>query len=170
MNLLMIAPLRDSRGEVRYHIGAQVDVSGIVKECTDLGSLRRLVQRQDDPDPPEEDDQTTHAFRELSEMFNMHELDTVRRCGGRMHKDMPATTDLASSSNWQRPRLMINELSPDPTRPTREFNPRSSGQLGGVYHNVRFVLGTLSLSPFPPPFLTMRSSKFLTIRRMTSTS
>ena len=148
MNLLMIAPLRDSRGEIRYHIGAQVDVSGIVKECTDLESLRRLVQRQDDQDAPgEEDDQTTNAFRELSEMFNMHELDTVRRCGGRMHKDMPATTDLTSTSNWHRPRLMINETSPDLTRSTRPFNPRSSGQLGGVYHNVRLSLDLFFFFP-----------------------
>lgn len=43
MNLLMIAPLRDSRGTIRYCIGAQVDVSGLVKECSDLESLNRLV-------------------------------------------------------------------------------------------------------------------------------
>ena len=44
MNLLMIAPLLDSRGNIRYFIGAQVDVSGLVKDCTDLESLQQLVR------------------------------------------------------------------------------------------------------------------------------
>ncbi|KAK8031438.1 hypothetical protein PG990_001172 [Apiospora arundinis] len=46
MNLLMVAPLFDSRGQVRYHIGAQVDVSGLVKESAGLESLERLVARE----------------------------------------------------------------------------------------------------------------------------
>ncbi|KAK8111807.1 uncharacterized protein PG998_008264 [Apiospora kogelbergensis] len=46
MNLLMVAPLFDSRGQVRYHIGAQVDVSGLVKESAGLDSLERLVARE----------------------------------------------------------------------------------------------------------------------------
>lgn len=46
MNLLMVAPLYDSRGVVRYCIGAQVDVSGLVKECAGLESLYRLMERE----------------------------------------------------------------------------------------------------------------------------
>lgn len=42
----MIAPLCDSRGQIRYHIGAQVDVSGLVKDCTDLESFQQLVLDQ----------------------------------------------------------------------------------------------------------------------------
>ena len=86
MNLLMIAPLCDSRGTIRYFIGAQVDVSGLVKECSDMESLHRLVIKSDheaemretgeegavDPLPSDE-------FQELSEMLNLQELDTVRR-------------------------------------------------------------------------------------------
>ena len=47
INLLMIAPLCDSRGQIRYHIGAQVDVSGLVKDCTDLESFQQLAVEQD---------------------------------------------------------------------------------------------------------------------------
>ena len=47
MNLLMTAPLCDSRGKIRYFIGAQVDVSGLVKECTELESLQRLLEMQE---------------------------------------------------------------------------------------------------------------------------
>lgn len=48
MNLLMCTPLFDSKGQVRYHLGAQVDVSGLVKDCSGLESLRRLVDRDDE--------------------------------------------------------------------------------------------------------------------------
>lgn len=44
----MIAPLCDSRGQIRYHVGAQVDVSGLVKDCTELESFQQLVVDQGD--------------------------------------------------------------------------------------------------------------------------
>lgn len=46
MNLFMTAPLCDSRGVVRYIIGAQVDVSGLVKDCSEMDSLARLLDVQ----------------------------------------------------------------------------------------------------------------------------
>ena len=149
MNLLMIAPLRDSRGTIRYFIGAQVDVSGLVKECSDMESLRRLVVQSDHDDelkennnwplePPPKDE-----FRELSEMLNLQELDTVRRFGGRMHKgseeEHPETN--YKSGNWSKPRLLINN-SPDGSK---GFSPtsRSSGKLSGIYENY------LLIRPYP---------------------
>lgn len=48
MNLLMCTPLFDSKGQVRYQLGAQVDVSGLAKDCSGLESLRRLVDRDDE--------------------------------------------------------------------------------------------------------------------------
>lgn len=48
MNLLMCTPLFDSKGQVRYQLGAQVDVSGLVKDCSGLESLRRLVDWDDE--------------------------------------------------------------------------------------------------------------------------
>jgi hypothetical protein len=46
-NLLMIAPLYDSRGTIRYFMGAQVDVSGLVNEFSDLESLKTLAIKAD---------------------------------------------------------------------------------------------------------------------------
>ncbi|KAI9779027.1 MAG: hypothetical protein M1816_003775 [Peltula sp. TS41687] len=145
MNLLMIAPLCDSQGRVRYHIGAQVDVSGIVKECTDLESLRRLVNREDirraaaDDESPGEESSKREEFQELSEMFNMQELETVRRCGGRMHKDMRENDAEANSNHWQRPRLLLSEPSLEATKIHR-LDTRLNGKLSGVYQNVRDFL------------------------------
>lgn len=47
MNLLMCTPLLDSKGAVRYFLGAQVDVSGLAKDCSGLESLRRLVDQDE---------------------------------------------------------------------------------------------------------------------------
>lgn len=82
MNLLMTAPLCDSRGTIRYFIGAQVDVSGLVKECSDMESLKRLVVMSDEANTDTNTDFGKPAkdeFQELSEMLNLQELDTVRR-------------------------------------------------------------------------------------------
>lgn len=81
MNLLMCAPLCDSRGTIRYFIGAQVDVSGLVKECSDLESLKRLVIMSEASEEAHTDDgkASKDEFQELSEMLNLQELDTVRR-------------------------------------------------------------------------------------------
>ena len=68
MNLLMIAPLYDSKGNIRYFIGAQVDVSGLVKECTALEGLQTLVAMEQDPALREEIEQ---EMREIKAMFNL---------------------------------------------------------------------------------------------------
>lgn len=147
MNLLMIAPLCDSRGEIRYHIGAQVDVSGIVKECTDLPSLRRLVNKEDgrsfvaEGDIPDEEEPKKDEFQELSEMFNFQELDTVRRWGGRMHRDIMDEEDDPSSGNWHKPRLLISEPTVASVR-MDEPSPRLGGRLSGVYQHVGHAISS----------------------------
>ncbi|TGO60473.1 hypothetical protein BCON_0035g00490 [Botryotinia convoluta] len=152
MNLLMCAPLCDSRGTIRYFIGAQVDISGLVKECSELESLQRLVaadelaqereaeraanpdaELEEHPAPPPKDE-----FQELSEMLNMQELDTVRKWGGRMHKetedDHPDSN--FQKGNWHKPRLHIKSTSPENLNPQLG---RISGKLGGIYENYLLV-------------------------------
>ncbi|KAL3419364.1 hypothetical protein PVAG01_09586 [Phlyctema vagabunda] len=145
MNLLMVAPLCDSRGTIRYFIGAQVDVSGLVKECSDLESLERVVLAADQRAQGRNEDEIAERegrkdeFQELSEMFNLQELDTVRRWGGRMHKETPE--DLGDpnngNGNWHKSRVLIHESSPDGTR---SFDIRQpSGRLSGIYENYLLV-------------------------------
>ncbi|KAL9077821.1 MAG: hypothetical protein Q9157_003247 [Trypethelium eluteriae] len=117
MNLLMIAPLLDSRGTIRYFIGAQVDVSGLVKECTDLEGLQRLLKKQSGEMEPEN---KKDEFEELSEMLNVAELDTVRRTGGRMHKEQTNDTE-SESATWHQPRLLIKDPSPDINTAVRPY-------------------------------------------------
>jgi hypothetical protein len=44
VNLLMCAPLFDDKGQVRYFIGAQVDVSGLIEQGSGVESFRALLQ------------------------------------------------------------------------------------------------------------------------------
>ncbi|KAM3070330.1 hypothetical protein ACMFMG_010162 [Clarireedia jacksonii] len=153
MNMLMCAPLCDSRGVIRYFIGAQVDVSGLVKDCTDLESLQRLVEAEErsnnvhadrtansdlhlgEPDHPVKDE-----FQELSEMLNMQELETVRRWGGKMHKETEEEHPEIgyAKRNWSKPRLHIMSTSPDGVKENPGLG-RISGKLSGIYENYLLV-------------------------------
>lgn len=144
MNLLMAAPLCDSRGVIRYFIGAQVDVSGLVKEYSDMESLKCLVIKtehaqsgKEDIAQAQENSPLKDNFQELSEMLNLQELDTVRRWGGRMHKESHEETQDANSKNgiWNKPRLLINSTSPNGFRDAS----RASGKLSGIYENYLLV-------------------------------
>ncbi|KAG9240979.1 hypothetical protein BJ878DRAFT_429117 [Calycina marina] len=144
MNLLMVAPLIDSNGVIRYFIGAQVDVSGLVKDCSDLESLQRLVDEDEITEQQkkklQEEALPKDEFQELSDMLNLSELDIVRRWGGRMHKEVNVqteNTDPRSSENWSKPRLLINSGSPDGSKNSRGLSV--SGQLRGIYENYLLV-------------------------------
>jgi PAS domain S-box-containing protein len=150
MNLLQFAPLRDSRGTIRYFIGAQVDVSGLVKECSDLESLRRLVIAKDngkDVDPDELDLTPIEAVerkndcQELAEMMNLQELETVRLWGGRMHRDhQPVSEDQGRDGNWNKQRILIQDRNSELSQPKRVKSlAQMNGSLTGVYQHYLLV-------------------------------
>ena len=84
----MCVPLRDQSGKVRYYLGAQLDITGLVNDCTGLATLKKLVKRNNDDrgqvtngdvlvESPQKDE-----FEQLSEAFNPQELEklvTLRR-------------------------------------------------------------------------------------------
>lgn len=134
MNLLMMAPLLDSRGELRYFIGAQVDVSGLVKDASDLDAFQQLLNRREGTEPPKE---SKDELQELSEMFNNVELDTVRRFGGNMHREHLEEQDDASM--YHRPRLLIKDPSSGDEEKPALPTLRPEGRLSGVYKHVRML-------------------------------
>ena len=159
MNLLMIAPLMDSKGDVRYFIGAQVDVSGLLKTCTDLPGLAKLVDEEYEQKHNKKTVKKAKKdqFQELAEMLNSAELDTVRRHGGSMHReyvDDSSDSESVHGGTTQRPRLMLSDPTQDildkqkdriaPGVPAAE-KERINGKLAGVYQNV----SVRSLQPFP---------------------
>ncbi|KAJ3491892.1 hypothetical protein NLG97_g5504 [Lecanicillium saksenae] len=93
MNLVMLAPLYDSRGKIRYFIGAQVDVSGLAMSAYDLDALRGLVEdntelKAEAPLRESGKDEIT----ELAEIMTPKELDVFNSHGGSMHR-LPLQAD-----------------------------------------------------------------------------
>jgi hypothetical protein len=156
MNLLMTSPLRDSHGTIRYFIGAQVDVSGLVRDCTDMDSLQRLADELNANTPKASPSTTSphlaphkDEFQALTEMFNASELSTVRVHGGRMHSQTvdpisDGHTSEAGTRASDRPRLLLAENSDPELEPTPfpgrvhpsaslDATLSSSGRLAGPY-------------------------------------
>ena len=139
--MLMIAPLRDSRGKIRYFIGAQVDVSGLVKDCTDMESLQRLVvEKAIDSQCDGATDQSKTAprdeLKELSEMFNTSELEIIRRSGGQMHREQVDDDEMSShSGGMHKPRLLLKDPGHgDATK--KVLDSREGGFLSSVFQHV----------------------------------
>ncbi|TQV98438.1 PAS-like protein [Cordyceps javanica] len=94
MNLVMLAPLYDSRGTIRYFIGAQVDVSGLAMSSYDLDALRGLVEENADltaeePVRASQKDEIT----QFAEILTPKELDAINTYGGSMHR-LPLQTEI----------------------------------------------------------------------------
>jgi PAS domain S-box-containing protein len=141
-NLLMMAPLHDNKGQVRYFIGAQVDISGLIEEGRGLESFEkylanrraRLQQERDErqvgkrstrvsnqSDHTDDTDQmqlrgkqkALKKLKELSEMFSHEEVAVVSS-----HSQSDSCgrgEDTASVSSQQRRRPHTSHTS----RPAR---------------------------------------------------
>lgn len=143
-----------SYGKVRYFLGAQVDVSGLLKDCSGLDSLRRLVEQRaqkrpdsvkpngvtDKPDPLSAMKALCETFSpaELSLIFKKHEAPSEPEYKIHDTDRPPKTTDAG--------RVYIGDESESDSDETTEqsshgehaaFDPSSStGNLGGVYKHV----------------------------------
>lgn len=131
INLLLIAPLHDNNGKVKYHIGAQVDVSGLIEHGRAVDSFSKYVskremdqrrtraeQRHQSLDEEQQRKKTALArLRDLSEMFDLEESAIVQassRSTSRTRED----EDLRSNASTERPRRarrrLDDEVSSDP--------------------------------------------------------
>jgi hypothetical protein len=137
----MVAPLFDSQGQLRYYIGAQVDVTHLLKDGIGLSSAEGPEQGEDEKD----------EFKELAELFNDVEIATSRKYGGRLHNQRKLVREETirrerSPSMTPRPRVLVKEGTPPPHEQPRF--PRSPGSpdlsrelvsLKGVYQNWLLV-------------------------------
>ncbi|KAK5213009.1 hypothetical protein LTS03_010025 [Exophiala xenobiotica] len=90
INLLMIAPLHDDKGNVKYMIGAQVDVTGLVDRGKGLNGFEKFVVNREIEKRDLEingnrikgetarKSRALTKLRELSEMFDLEESAAVR--------------------------------------------------------------------------------------------
>lgn len=147
MNMLMVAPLLDSRGNCRYFIGAQVDVSGLCKDCTDLQALQRLLEKEDrkanPKNYPDEEEEEPHKdeFQALAEVLNGPELEVIRRHGGKMHSQHVEDPTDIQRHDRDRPRLLLKDQTPTPPDAFRSafISDKANGKLEGIYQNVSII-------------------------------
>lgn len=133
MNLLMIAPLYDNRGTVRYFIGAQVDINGLIEGGRGLDSFERLLAqdraRQRYGGLPSKSPQT--ALSELSAMWSNEEAEVAKSCG--RERTTSETSQPRSKPHIGRKYLGMDD--PDKTLwPAPHLGP--NGRLPGVFQNV----------------------------------
>lgn len=160
MNLLMVTPLLDSKGQVRYFLGAQIDVSGLAKDCSGLESLRKLVDQDEEE-------------RRRSQHTSGSNSDTPTRRDSGADLDEPSTMAVGTattSSSAKDPtrsldqnnefRLLAEMLSRTELETVRRFGGRmhrSQQEQGqhleaiGAWHKPRMVLHDHSSPPSSPP-------------------
>ncbi|KAI1771802.1 hypothetical protein F4818DRAFT_444797 [Hypoxylon cercidicola] len=149
MNLLMVAPLFDNRGVIRYHIGAQVDVSGLARECIGLESLRRLIEQKHgtaDSETYEESSGSQSSkdeFYELAEMFSSKELSIIRQAGGAMyHRRQEETESVEDGPSSYKPTTSITDnLGPKQhdTNPIADISISSGSRPQCIYEHYLLV-------------------------------
>lgn len=155
MNLLMIAPLYDNRGVIRYFIGAQVDISGLIENGRGLDSFARYLeekpQRFHRDYSNEDGKKSLRALDEFGQMLSLEESGVFRS-----HSRTNSLQDGASSTNFSmQGGIASRRRDPGSRVPRRvlgtedgEDEPArtngwgfaaigSSGKLPGVYQNVR---------------------------------
>lgn len=147
----MCVPLRDQSGKVRYYLGAQLDITSLVNDCTGLACLETIVERhKDNRSQVTKADVPTQAvqrdeFEQLSEAFNPQELEKVILL--RRHRQLQSQegfihTDLSEKRQRRLdspPKLAFPELDS-----SFQLNGEGSAPPLGYYKTVR-----TSLVPHP---------------------
>ena len=155
MNLLMLAPLLDSRGNVRYFIGAQVDVSGLVKESSDLEAFQRMIDQQEGF---EDEDEAKSDFQQLSEMFDHTELNAVRKYGGHMHREhFENNHETNGYGGGSGSRVLIQDQSTIEVPKPEKMAYKPDGRLSGPYKHVSDKLQSSAFDQTADPFQSTSS-------------
>lgn len=112
MNLLMITPLLDSNGRVRYYLGAQIDTSGLLQDFYGFEYLSAHFNNgayiddsdgEGDSSPWKDEDAPQDELRALAELLQHDELEIVRQHGGRLHHP-----DLQEpSTTWKKKQRLV---------------------------------------------------------------
>lgn len=145
MNLLLIAPLYDNKGTVRYFLGAQIDVSSLIEDGRGLESFAHLLSQDlsnarvggpGDKDPRK-------ALGDLGQLLTDEEADVVKN---QVRKNSMVSQKPASihSSSKRPPNIRgrngrvvlgMDEMVKEPVLwPAASLG--SSGRLPGVYQNA----------------------------------
>ncbi|KEQ72272.1 hypothetical protein M436DRAFT_49208 [Aureobasidium namibiae CBS 147.97] len=153
MNLLLIAPLYDNKGSVRYFLGAQVDVSHLIEGGKGIESFEKLLanDRAEERYRGRSNRKPTQVLGELGQMMNDDELDAINT---RQRSQSRSSTPATSSRNpipirHGRKVFGMDDSSEHGLWPHPSLGP--SGRLPGVYQNYLLV------RPYPSLRITFTS-------------
>lgn len=142
INLLMIAPLYDNRGRIRYFIGCQIDITNLIEGGRGLESFQRLLSqdRAESRFGLGDGKAVLKALTELGTLLSKDEMAAVRKKevdhpeSGRSTPARPATS-----------RRFIGMDDPLERNLWSAAHFGSSGRLPGVYQNVGILVQLSSL-------------------------
>ena len=173
MNLLMIAPLHDRNGKLKYHIGAQVDVTGLVEGGRALDGFQRYLNRRAADKKREEAEEKRQQFddeqrrkkralkklRDLSEMFDLEESAVVQSNSRSNSLDREDDDNRSIGSIERPPRRVYGDSDASEDEAEQEQgqqngsewqlgqagDDRLSGKLPGVYDSFILIRPAPSL-------------------------
>jgi hypothetical protein len=190
LNLLMIAPLLDNRGRLKYNIGAQVDVSGLVENGRSLETFAAYLSTRNDRRSTDRrsvdsgKEVALNKLRELSEMFDLEESAVVQSHG----KSSSSTRSDKSRSRTRtdRPRairrLFVSDSGSDEEKEDEAVASEAGdkwklssdgGRLPGIYDTYMLIRPSPSYRIiFVSPALqkTVASSKSPLLSHLTASS
>ena len=142
LNLVMMAPLMDHHGTVKYFIGCQVDISHLMEAGRGLESFRQLLQSDEQrlykPLPNSLTRKPTlKALRDLSHLLNDEEMNVVKqeKTDRRISIESTGSTPAHAVHTPSTRRVIgMDEPVESTYLPPSQFG--SSGRLPGVYQNV----------------------------------
>ncbi|KXT04450.1 hypothetical protein AC578_3572 [Pseudocercospora eumusae] len=164
MNLLMLAPLYDNKGEVRYFLGAQIDVSSLIERGRGLESFAQLlaqgrpgkraagygVYKESGRDPKV-------VLGDLGQLLSEEEAEIITNRTWNRNTPVPSSMGSIRSSTSKvshaRPKSARVILGVDTTPRDLWPSPNlgSNGRLPGVYQNYLLV------RPYPSLRITFTS-------------
>lgn len=141
MNLLLIAPLYDNKGNVRYFLGCQIDVSSLIDEGRGLESFATLLSKQRSQsrygDSLKKDPK--HMLSEFGAALNEEEGNIIKN-RTRSFSEEGVRPSSAMSGGGGSVRTPRRRLGMDDAASDRHLWPDTalgpSGRLPGVYQNV----------------------------------
>ncbi|KAL1599575.1 hypothetical protein SLS60_007378 [Paraconiothyrium brasiliense] len=137
-----MAPLMDQRGNVRYYVGAQIDITRLLEGGKGLESLKQLLDQEKEAANiavSTDSKPSLRMLRELGGLLNEEEADIVRQRNVRVRRgstsSSASTSTRAATSSGRR--FIGMEDSDDNLWPAKRYGPE--GRLPGVYQNYLLV-------------------------------
>lgn len=150
----MCVPLRDQSGKVRYYLGAQLDITGLVNDCTGLVTLKKIVERKNEHqsqltsgNSPKESHQRDE-FEQLSEAFNPQELEKLIKIRRRQQLQAEEVVIYTDSEKGQQGDDSLSEPPLADLDNSLQLNGQGSAPPLGYYKTVSISYETHSLVDF----------------------